>query len=98
MDVTSSDKPMDRLTKLADEMTNRLDQIVATQQSLGKGVSDVKAIVFLDDDVRSGIVLHGWDDQTDAMVSLFMHMKAIFKAMGKDLDFVGIPETPEGAE
>jgi hypothetical protein len=47
---------------------------------------DEKCIVFLQDDDRGGIQLHGYDDETDAMVDLLLlHLKIIFEANGRTL-------------
>jgi hypothetical protein len=73
-------EPHDRLTRLCDAMTETL---VAHEEY----ADDVKCIVFLDDDERGGLVLHGYDDDTEALANLFMHLKAIFNAQGKDLVF-----------
>jgi len=86
-DNTVHDHPVDRLTELCAEMTTPLDR---------PENEDVKAIVFLHDEGRGGIQLHGYDSQAEAMAELFVHMKAVFASMGKDLDFIGIPESPEG--
>jgi hypothetical protein len=86
-DVTSHDHPVDRLTKLCDEMTTVLHE---------PENDDVKAIVFLHDPNRGGIVLHGYDSEVEAMAELFLHIKAVFNSIGKDIDFVGIPDSPEG--
>jgi hypothetical protein len=87
MHTVKRDEPFDRLTHLSVEMTVPLE----TPEN-----KDVRAIVFLSDEYRSGIQLHGYDDPAEAMAELFVHMKAIFQSMGKDLDFVGIPDSPEG--
>jgi len=86
-DVTTSDQPFNRLTKLAAQMTELLD---APENA------DVKAIVFLNDSEGGGIQLSGYDDQIEAMAELFVHMKAVFNSMGKDLEFIPVPESPEG--
>jgi len=86
-DLTMSDTPVDRLTRLSVEMTAVLE--------LPEN-ADVQAIVFLSDAKSGGIQMHGYDNVADGMAALFVHMKAVFQAMGKDLDFVGIPDSPEG--
>lgn len=86
-DVGVSDQPFDRLTELAAEMTKVLD---APEHA------DVRAIVFLNDAHSGGIQLFGYDDQVEAMAELFIHMKAIMNSMGKDLEFIPVPESPEG--
>jgi hypothetical protein len=82
-----SHEPHDRLTHLTVRMTECLDE---------PANSDVKAIVFLSDTRLGGIQVHGYDDLTEAMADLFMHMKAVFNSMGKDIDFIGVPDSPEG--
>jgi len=93
MDPTpqQSDQPMDRLTELCDEMTVPLERPENEK---------IRAIIFLDDmeEERGGLVMHGWEDHTEAMAHLFVHMKAVFQANGQDLDFIGIPESPEGVD
>lgn len=84
-----SDQPTDRLTELCAEMTRVLDE---------PRNSDVRAIVFLDDRQRGGIQFHGYDDTAEGLADLFVHMKAVFQSMGKDLDFIGVPESPEGLD
>ena len=82
-----SREPTDRLTRLCAEMTEPCDR---------PENADVKAIVFLSDEHRGGIQMHGYDDQTQGMVDLFLHLQVMFRSVGKDLQFVGIPESPEG--
>lgn len=77
-------EPHDKLTRLCAVMTDALE--AAAEYS-----DDVKCIVFLDDGDRGGIQLYGYDDDTDAMVDLFVHLRAIFRANGKDLAFAPFP-------
>jgi hypothetical protein len=70
-------EPHDRLTRLCDAM---LDTLAAHPE-----VGDEKVIIFLQDGGRGGLVLHGYDEDTDAMVDLLIHLKAIFEANGKTL-------------
>lgn len=86
-DITRGEEPMDRLTGLCAEMTTVLDE---------PENADVRAIIFLDTNTRGGIQIHGWEDDLDAMAHLFIHMQAVFRANGRDIDFVGIPDSPEG--
>jgi hypothetical protein len=53
-----------------------------------------KCIVFLDDGKRGGLVLHGYEDDTDAMVDLLMHLRAIFHANGKEMLLAPLFGTP----
>jgi hypothetical protein len=87
--VTRGFEAIDRLTRLCVEMTEPLDKPENW---------DVKAVVLLHDEDRGGIQIHGYDDEAEAMADLFIHMKAIFQAQGKDLQFIGIPESPEGLD
>ena len=59
---------------------------------------DVKCIVFLQDGDRGGIQLHGYEDDTDAMADLLWHLRAIFRANGRDLHLVPMGTTPADAE
>lgn len=72
-------EPHDRLTRLCAAMTDALDSHPERGEE--------KAIVFLQDGERGGLQLHGYDDDTDAMVDLFVHLKALFEANGKTLMF-----------
>ena len=49
-----------------------------------------KCIVFLQDGKRGGLVLHGYDEDTEAMADLLIHLKMIFRANGKDIAFVPV--------
>lgn len=69
-------EPHDRLTRLSDAAV----QAIEVHDEYREGD---KAIIFLDDGTRGGIVLHGYDDDTDAMADLIIHLKAIFEANGK---------------
>jgi hypothetical protein len=44
-------------------------------------------VVFLqgETDRRSGLQLHGYDDDTEAIVHLLMRLRAIFRVNGQDL-------------
>lgn len=74
-----TEEPHDRLTRLCAAMTDALD----AHPEHG----DEKCIVFLQDGKRGGLQLHGYEDDTDAMVDLFLHLKALFEANGKTLMF-----------
>lgn len=74
--VTRSEKPHDRLTHLCAAMTKVLD----TEEN-----SDVQAIVMLNAGGKGGLQTHGYEDDTQAMVDLFLHLSAMFKAAGREL-------------
>lgn len=46
-----------------------------------------KAIIFVDsdEDKRAGLVLHGYEDDLEAVANLLVHLKAIMEANGKTL-------------
>jgi hypothetical protein len=46
---------------------------------------EVKGIVFLHDDKRGGIVLHGYEDDSEALSDLFVYLQAVFEANGQTL-------------
>jgi hypothetical protein len=81
-DVRRTDEPHDRLTRLCAVMTDALD----ADPERG----DEKCIVFITDGKLNGIVLHGYEDDTEPMVDLLLHLRAIFKANGKELTIVPI--------
>jgi hypothetical protein len=84
-DAIVSDEPHDRLTELAARMTECLGDA---------GNEDVRAIIFLTDHQRGGIETYGYDDTTEAIADLFIHLRALFRANGQDLDVVSIPNSP----
>lgn len=74
---TRTTGPHDRLTRLCAAMTDALD----AHPERG----DERCIVFLQDAERGGLSLHGYEDDREAIVDLLMHLRAIFKANGKEL-------------
>lgn len=70
-------EPHDRLTRLCAAMTDTLD----AHPERG----NEKCIVFLNDDDRGGLQLHGYERDTDAIADLLIHLRAIFRVNGKDL-------------
>lgn len=88
-EVNMSYEPTDRLTRLAVQITAGLE----TEEN-----SDVRAIIMLDDGKMGGIMMHGYEDGTEAAADLFVHMRAMFRAQGKELELVAIPDSPEGVE
>lgn len=76
-DEKRTTEPHDRLTRICDAMTDTLEAHPEYRND--------KCIVFLDGDEMSGLVMHGYEDDIEAAVHLFMHLRAIFKVNGKDL-------------
>jgi hypothetical protein len=80
-DVTRTEgQPHDRLTRLCAAMT-------AALESAPEYAPTVKCVVFLDDRDRAGLQTFGYEDDLDAAVNVFMHLRAIFEANGKTLLF-----------
>jgi hypothetical protein len=77
-DVRRTGEPHDRLTELCAVMTDALDAALAPGE-------EPKCIVFLDDGDRGGIQLYGYEDDADAIVDLLVHLRAIFRANGQEL-------------
>lgn len=74
--VRRTNEPHDRLTHLCDEMVQPLNR---------DENADVKAVVMLQDGDKGGIVMHGYEDATEGMTDLFIHLGAIFESQGKQL-------------
>lgn len=89
---TRATEPVDRLGRLAAAMT---DALAAHPEYRGE-----KAIVMLDSDFdrRRLTHLHGYADDVDAVADMFVHLRAIVRASGRDLEFVAIPDNVAGAE
>jgi hypothetical protein len=80
-DARRSKRPIDRLTRLCDAMTDALEAHPEHDDT-------VRCVIMLSDEQHGGLVTHGYDDtgnDTDAMVDLIMHLKAVFEANGKTL-------------
>lgn len=82
-------QPSDRKTRIA----GRVSGLIENDPEY---VDGDRAIVTILDDKGGGIGLFGYEDDTDAMVDLFMLLRSIARANGKDLEYVGIPDSPEG--
>lgn len=82
--VRSEGEPVDRLTRLCGAMTDTLDAHPEMSEN-------VKCVVFLQDGDRGGLQLHGYDDDKEAIVDVFMHLRAIFQSNGSDLTFAPFP-------
>ena len=84
-------KPHDRKTRIANEVGQ------AFKQHPEKLEGD-RCVVLIYDEEGGGIGLFDYEDDTVAMVDIFMHLRAIMNANGKDLQFIAIPESPEGVD
>lgn len=90
-DEKRTTEPHDRLTRLCAVMTEALE----ADPEHGP---DIKCIVFLDNGQRGGLQLYNYEDDTDAIVDLMLHLRAIFRSNGKDLMLVPMGTNPAGAE
>ena len=80
----TEDRPHDRLTRMCDAMVETMDLHPERQEG-------DRAIVMLTCDESSGIVLHGYQDDSEAVAELFVHLAALFfEANGKRLMVVPI--------
>jgi hypothetical protein len=70
-------EPHNRLTRLCEAMTDALD----AHPERGSE----KCVVFLQDGDQGGLILHGYDDDVDAMADLLLHIRAIFRSHGKEM-------------
>jgi hypothetical protein len=82
----STGDPHDRLTRICATLTETLDE---HPEALGTE----KCIIFLNDEEKGGLVMHGYGDDLDAIADLMIHLKAIFEANGKQLGIMPIDET-----
>lgn len=83
-------EPHDRLTRLAAAMTDALDVI--------PGTDGVRAIVMLREGNRAAAQLHGYDDDVEAIADVFEHLRAVFRANGRDLEVVMVPDDASGLD
>lgn len=74
----SEDEPHDRLTRICDAMTN-------TFEAHPEHHTGDRCVVFLDSDSRGGLVMYGYDDDAEALANVFAHLRAVFRANGKEL-------------
>ena len=73
-DIREEKEPFDRLTHLCDKMQEAIS---------GPENDDVRGIIFLADAEKGGIVLMGYDDTTQGIGDLLVHLKALFNSQGK---------------
>jgi hypothetical protein len=78
-------EPHDKLTRLCAVMT-------AALEADPDYTDEIKCMVFLDDGKRGGLQLHNYNNDTEAMADLFVHLTAIFEANGKKMIVVPLNE------
>lgn len=82
--------PVDRLTRISKDM---LENLRNHKESEDK---DRAIVLLFDENGNGGIGISGYDQDTDAMVDLYLHLKALCRANGQDLHLVIAGETPPG--
>jgi hypothetical protein len=87
----TEDEPHDRLTRICDAMSTAMESHPEYQEG-------DKAVVFMDSDVdrRGGLVMFGYEDDSDALASIFAHLQAVFAANGKTLSIIPIDAPGHG--
>lgn len=75
----------DRLTRIGEVMTFALEN-----HSEATGLE--KAIVMLTDGSQAGIVIHGYDNDGEAIAAMIFHLQAIFAANGQQLHIAALGE------
>lgn len=80
----SEGTPHDRLTRITDAMTTTLE-------GHPEATGDERCLVLLYDGTEGGIVMNGYEDDAEAIVDLLVHLRAMFKANGKELAVVPMP-------
>lgn len=78
-------EPHEPLTQIADRI------LAAFEGQVPEGT---KLIAFVNDGERGGIGMHGYEDPVDAVADLFLHLRALFHSMGKELGFLPIDGNP----
>ena len=83
--VTRADAAQDRMTRICDAMVKTFDAHRELRET-------DRCIVFIEDDTQGGIVTNGYADDYDALIALLIHLRAIFRANGQDLQMIAIPD------
>lgn len=78
-------EPVDRLTRMCDAMADAFRAHPEHREG-------DKAVVFLSDPEMGGIVVLDYEDTTEAIAALLMHIKALVESNGKTLDIMFMGE------
>lgn len=91
--VTTHDEPHDRLTRMCQSGITAIE----ADPEFTEGI---KGVIMLDDGKHGGIAITGYQEGggREAFVDMLVHLQAIAESNGLRLDFIGIPDTVEGAE
>ena len=85
--------PVDQLGRLAEAMTDVL-------AGHPEAVDDLQVIVILASESLGRRVTHllGYNDDTEAMADLFVHMRSVVRASGRDIELIAIPNDISGLD
>lgn len=78
----SEGEPHNRQTRLADAALDALKEHPDYEEE--------RLIVFLDGEKTGAIGIAGYEDELEPLVNLFMHLRAMFAAQGKELALFGM--------
>ena len=78
-DVSRSHEPQDHLGRMADGMTDVVPE-------------NVKAIVMLQDGELGCVHLCNYEEDTEAITDMFIHLQAMFRSIGKELILMPISQ------
>ena len=91
---TLRDEPVNRMERIVNKMTDCMDAHPEHQDG-------DKCVVFLSTGTMGGMVAHGYEGNEDtgrmvtaAIVDVLMHLRAMFRSIGKDIDIIALPEIP----
>lgn len=89
-ETRSEDVPHNRLTRLCDAMTQTLEEHPEFQGE--------RCAIFIDSDVeqKGGLVLAGYQEDVDAVIAIFAHMKALFRTNGMTLEVFPMQSKGQG--
>ena len=85
MEVERTEGPHDRLTRMCDAALR------AYEEHPEHGEQD-RCIIFMDDGEEGGLVISGYDEDTEAMANLLRHLQAMFAASGMKLDLMSLDD------
>jgi len=72
-------EPHDRLSRIADRLFDTLEHDPENEAD--------KCVIFLTGETSNCSAIHGYQagQEIDAMIDVFMHLRAVFRANGKEL-------------
>ena len=82
-DEKKTKEPHDRLTRMCDRVSDQFENDPEWQEG-------DNLIIFIDSTVerRGGFVISGWESESEAIMHIFMHLRALFRANGGDLQML----------